>query len=111
MTQPDPRRWAAVAALVLAALTLGFDITILIVALPPMAGDLSAGTSALQWIVNAYILVLAGLILTCGALGDRYGRKRLLIAGLTLLAAASAAAAWTGGREVLPFLPGHSPAG
>ncbi|RKN50307.1 MFS transporter [Micromonospora endolithica] len=102
MTHPaNPRRWGALAALVLAALTLGFDITILNVALPTMAGDLSAGTSALQWIVNAYILVLAGLILTCGALGDRYGRKRLLIVGLALFAAASAAATWTTSVEVL----------
>ncbi|MFG1995222.1 MFS transporter [Actinoplanes sp. NPDC048988] len=102
MTHPaDPRRWGALAALVLAALTLGFDITILNVALPTVAGELSAGTAALQWIVNAYILVLAGLILTCGALGDRYGRKRLLITGLTLFAAASAAATWTTSVEIL----------
>lgn len=66
-----------------------------------MAGDLSAGTAALQWIVNAYILVLAGLMLTCGALGDRYGRKRMLILGLALFAAASALATWTTSVEVL----------
>ncbi|GAA1025761.1 DHA2 family efflux MFS transporter permease subunit [Virgisporangium ochraceum] len=102
MTQSSGRRrWGALAALVLAALTLGFDLTILNVALPTLAGELSAGTAALQWIVNAYILVLAGLMLTCGALGDRFGRKRLLIIGLTLFAAASAAATWTTSVEVL----------
>ncbi|MCZ7379896.1 MFS transporter [Micromonospora sp. WMMC250] len=85
----------------LAALTLGFDITILNVALPTIAGELSAGTDVLQWIVNAYVLVLAGLMLTCGALGDRYGRKRLLLIGLVLFAASSAAATWATEAEVV----------
>lgn len=90
----NPRRWWALAALVLAALTIGFDITILNVALPTIAGELSVGTDGLQWIVNAYVVVLAGLMLTCGALGDKYGRKLLLVVGLVLFAAASALAAW-----------------
>ncbi|WP_300642058.1 MFS transporter [Nocardioides sp.] len=74
----DPRRWWALAALGLAVLTLGFDITIMNVALPTIATELQVGTDALQWMVNAYVLVIAGLMLTCGALGDRYGRKRAL---------------------------------
>ncbi|HET6298081.1 MAG TPA: MFS transporter [Kribbella sp.] len=98
MTQPqqdqDPRRWWALAALGLGVLTLGFDITIMNVALPTIATELSVGTDGLQWMVNAYVLVLAGLMLTCGALGDRYGRKRLILAGLVLFGVASAAAAW-----------------
>ncbi|MGK2874390.1 MAG: MFS transporter [Nocardioides sp.] len=80
----DPRRWWALAALALAVLTLGFDITIMNVALPTIATELEVGTDALQWIINSYVLVLAGLMLTCGALGDRYGRKRLLLLGLSL---------------------------
>jgi EmrB/QacA subfamily drug resistance transporter len=90
----DPRRWWALAALGLAVLTLGFDITIMNVALPTIATELEVGTDGLQWMVNAYVLVIAGLMLTCGALGDRYGRKRLLLIGLGLFGISSGIAAW-----------------
>jgi len=90
----DPRRWWALAALGLAVLTLGFDITIMNVALPTIATQLEVGTDGLQWMVNAYVLVIAGLMLTCGALGDRYGRRRLLLIGLGLFGISSAIAAW-----------------
>lgn len=93
-TTADPRRWWALAALGLAVLTLGFDITIMNVALPTIATEPEVGTDGLQWMINSYVLVLAGLMLTCGALGDRYGRKRLLLLGLGLFGAASAVAAW-----------------
>ncbi|TLG08839.1 MFS transporter [Nocardia cyriacigeorgica] len=88
------RRWWALGGLLVAVLTVGFDITIMNVALPTIATELPADTAQLQWMVNAYVLVLAGLMLVCGALGDRYGRKRLLLIGLALFAASSAAAAW-----------------
>ncbi|WP_249643814.1 DHA2 family efflux MFS transporter permease subunit [Nocardia sputi] len=87
-------RWWALGGLLIAVLTVGFDITIMNVALPTIATELQADTAQLQWMVNAYVLVLAGLMLVCGALGDRYGRKRLLLVGLALFAAPSAAAAW-----------------
>jgi EmrB/QacA subfamily drug resistance transporter len=93
-TTADPRRWWALAALGLAVLTLGFDITIMNVALPTIATELEVGTDGLQWMINSYVLVLAGLMLTCGAFGDRYGRKRLLLLGLGLFGASSAVAAW-----------------
>ncbi|MDI9941789.1 MFS transporter, partial [Rhodococcus sp. IEGM 1351] len=67
-------------------LTIGFDITILNVALPTISADLGADTADLQWMVNAYVLVFAGLMLPCGALGDRYGHRRSLLAGLALFA-------------------------
>lgn len=92
-TYDDPRRWWALAALGLAVLTLGFDITIMNVALPTIATELEVGTNGLQWMVNAYILVIAGFMLTCGALGDRHGHKRLLLIGLGLFGASSAVAA------------------
>lgn len=92
-TYDDPRRWWALAALALAVLTLGFDITIMNVALPTIATELEVGTDSLQWMVNAYVLVIAGLMLTCGALGDRYGRKRLLLIGLGVFGISSAVAA------------------
>lgn len=66
-------------------LTLGFDITIMNVALPTIATKMEIGTDALQWMVNAYVLMSAGLMLTCRALGDRRGRKRLLLIGLVLI--------------------------
>ena len=65
----DPRRWWALAALGLAVLTLGFDITIMNVALLTIATELMVGTDTLQWMVNAYVLVIAGLMLTWGTLG------------------------------------------
>src|SRR5690348_4623145 len=89
------RRWWALGALVICLLTLGLDGTILNVALPTLATDLGAGTSGLQWVVDAYILVFAGLLLPAGALGDRIGRRRLLLVGLGLFGVSSIAAAWT----------------
>ena len=86
----NPRRWWALGALVLSVLVLGFDMTILNVALPTLGGAVHASNSQLQWIVDAYVLVFAGLLLPAGALGDRYGRKRLLLIGLALFGGASA---------------------
>src|SRR5215475_8331353 len=88
----DSKRWWALAAVVLCVLTIGFDGTILNVALPTLATAVHASNSQLQWIADAYVLVFAGLLLPAGAIGDRYGRKRLLIIGLALFAAASLAA-------------------
>ncbi|NJC72836.1 DHA2 family efflux MFS transporter permease subunit [Planosporangium thailandense] len=90
------RRWWALAAIMLSMLTIGFDATILNVALPTLATALRAGTDGLQWIVNAYTLVFAGLLLPMGALGDRYGRKRLLLVGLALFGGASVVATYAG---------------
>ena len=88
------RRWWALGALVLSLLTFGFDATILNVALPNLATALDAGTAELQWMVDAYVLVLAGLLLPAGALGDRFGRKRFLLLGLALFAGASVLASY-----------------
>jgi EmrB/QacA subfamily drug resistance transporter len=88
------RKWWALGALVVCLLTLGLDGTILNVALPTLATQLHASTGGLQWIVDAYILVFAGLLLPMGALGDRVGRKRLLLFGLGFFLVASVAAAY-----------------
>lgn len=93
--RPSSRRWWALAAIVLAVLTIGFDVTILNVALPTLAADIHATNSQLQWMLDAYVLVFAGLLLPAGALADRYGRKRFLLIGLALFGLASAAAALT----------------
>ncbi|MGW0418834.1 DHA2 family efflux MFS transporter permease subunit [Streptomyces sp. NPDC003015] len=93
---PDPRRWWALAALVASMLTLGFDLTILNVALPTMAADLDASTGAQQWMADAYVVVFAALMLPAGLLGDRFGRRRMLITGLVIFLAGSLVGALAG---------------
>ncbi len=80
------------AVVLLATFVINLDTTIVNVALPAISQQLHAGTSALQWIVDAYNLAFAGLILTGGTVGDRYGRRRVLAAGLSVFAVASAVA-------------------
>ena len=82
-------------------LAIVVDNTIVNVALPTLVRDLDADVSELQWVVDAYTLVFAGLLLLAGALGDRYGRRRTLLAGLAVFGAASAAAAYAGGVDAL----------
>ncbi|MDN3028137.1 DHA2 family efflux MFS transporter permease subunit [Streptomyces sp. S.PB5] len=86
---PDPRRWWALGALVASMLTLGFDTTILNVALPTMAADLGATTGEQQWMADAYVIVFAALMLPAGLLGDRFGRRRMLVTGLVVFLAGS----------------------
>ncbi|MFB7010334.1 MULTISPECIES: MFS transporter [unclassified Streptomyces] len=76
------RRWWALGALVASMLVLGFDMTILNVALPTMAGQLGATTGEQQWMADAYVVVFAALMLPAGLLGDRFGRRRMLVTGL-----------------------------
>ncbi|TSE02051.1 MFS transporter [Skermania sp. ID1734] len=92
----DRRRWFALGALALAMLTIGLDVTVLTVALPTLAADLGANNSQLQWFSSAYTLVLAAAMLPAGALGDRYGRKKLLLGALALFGAASLACSYAG---------------
>jgi MFS family permease len=85
------RRWKTLAVLSLALLIIGLDNTILNVALPSLQEHFNASTSTLQWIVDSYLLVFAGLLLTMGTLGDRFGRKKALQLGLALFGGASLA--------------------
>jgi EmrB/QacA subfamily drug resistance transporter len=96
-----PRRWWALGALVLAYLVLGFDLTILNVALPTLAADLDADTGQQQWIVTAFLVVFAAAMLPAGLLGDRFGRRRLLVAGLVIMLAGSAFGALADGAGTL----------
>ncbi len=89
MMHDDPRRWWALAALALGVLVVGLDATIVNVALPTLADELDASTSELQWITNAFNLVFAAALLPAGLLGDRFGRKRLLLGSLALFGVAS----------------------
>ncbi|HYD10759.1 MAG TPA: MFS transporter, partial [Acidimicrobiales bacterium] len=83
------RRWWTLAILNLSLFAIIMDNTILNVALPTLAKDLHATGSQLQWIVDSYVLVFAGLLLSAGALGDRFGRRGALSAGLVVFAAGS----------------------
>ncbi len=84
-----PRRWWILAALCSVLLLVGLDLTILTVAVPVIGSDLDASAGQLQWIINGYTVVLAALLLPVGQLGDRFGRKRLLLAGLVVFGLAS----------------------
>jgi len=97
----NPTRWWALFALSLAMLTVGLDTTVLTVALPTLAGDLSASTAQLQWITSAYTLVMAAALLPGGAFGDRFGRKRLLLGALIVFGLASIACAYSGSAGAL----------
>jgi EmrB/QacA subfamily drug resistance transporter len=99
--QPYARRWWALAVLCLSLVVIGLDNTILNVALPSLVRNLGANASQLQWTVDAYVLVFAGLLLTMGALGDRFGRKRALQVGLVVFGAGSVASAFAGSAHVL----------
>ncbi len=86
-------RWLILAVLCLAQLTVVLDNTVLNVAIPALSTELGATTADIQWIINAYALVQAGLLLTAGGAADRYGRRRMLLAGLVLFGAGALAAA------------------
>jgi EmrB/QacA subfamily drug resistance transporter len=87
------RRTAALVTVCASLLVITIDVTILNVALPTLAAALDADNSALQWFINAYELVFAGLLLTAGALADRFGRRRVLAVGLAVFGLASALSA------------------
>lgn len=90
----EARRWIAVAAIALTTLVVGLDTMVLNVALPTLAGDLHANIADLQWVTSGYTLSLAVFMLPLGALGDRIGRRRVLIGSLTIFGLASLACAY-----------------
>ena len=99
---PDVRnRWLALAVLCMAVLIVNLDNTVLNVALPTLVRDLKATSSDLQWIVDAYVMVFAGLLLTAGSAADRVGRNKTFMAGLAVFAGGSAAATFSGGVAAL----------
>jgi EmrB/QacA subfamily drug resistance transporter len=94
-------RWAVLVVLCAAALIINVDNTILNVALPTMVRELHATSSQLQWIVDSYAMVFAGLLLVSGSLADRFGRKRFFLIGLAVFGAASIGAAFSGSADLL----------
>jgi EmrB/QacA subfamily drug resistance transporter len=92
----DPRRWWILGALCLSLLVVVIDNTVLNVAIPTLINELRASSSDIQWMIDSYVLVFAGLLLTAGSLSDRYGRRRGLIVGLVIFGLASLAASFAG---------------
>ena len=88
----NPRRWWILIVLCLSSLVLVVDGMALTVAVPRITADLHASAQDTQWVIDSYILVFAGLLLTSGGLGDRFGRRRVMMIGLLLFGAASLAA-------------------
>ena len=89
-------RWAVLAILGVSLLVVSLDTTILNVAIPDIIRSLHASSSDLQWVVDAYAIVFAGLLLVFGNMGDRIGRKWMLVAGVAVFGAGSAASAFSG---------------
>jgi EmrB/QacA subfamily drug resistance transporter len=95
------QRWIALAFMGISLLVISLDNTVLNLALPSIANDLGSSASQLQWIVDAYILAIAGLLLTMGYIGDRVGRKPVLMVGLAVFALFSLGAALSNSTGML----------
>jgi DHA2 family multidrug resistance protein-like MFS transporter len=91
-TERHPRRWLILVVLCLSTLVLVIDNMVLTVAVPTIAEDLGASAQDLQWVLESYMLVFAGLLLTAGSLSDKFGRRKMMIIGLALFGAASVVA-------------------
>ena len=96
------RRRFVLAVVGLALMMVVSAVSGLNVALPDLARDTGASQSELQWIVDAYTLVFAGLLLIGGAVGDRYGRREVLLAGLAVFGAAARSASGSGSPAAAP---------
>jgi MFS transporter, DHA2 family, multidrug resistance protein len=94
MAENAARKWWALVAIAASVLVVGLDLTVLNLALPTIATSRHASSADLQWISDAYSLVLAAAMLPAGLLGDRLGRKKVLLAALILFGASSAACAY-----------------
>jgi EmrB/QacA subfamily drug resistance transporter len=101
--QIHDRRWWALAVMCLSLLVITLDNTILNVAIPALVRDTHASTSQLQWIIDGYTLVFAGLLLTTGSLGDRFGRKGALGFGLGVFCVGSVLSAMVSSPTQLIF--------
>ena len=94
------RRWWTLAVLCISLVVISVDNTILNVAVPSIVKELGATGSELQWIIDAYTIVFAGLLLTAGSLGDRLGRKQALTAGLVMFGVFSVFASQASSPEI-----------
>jgi DHA2 family multidrug resistance protein-like MFS transporter len=97
------RTWLGLAVLALPTALLGLDVTLLYLALPALAADLRPSSTQALWIMDAYGFMIAGFLITMGSLGDRLGRRKLLLIGGMAFAAASVLAAYSTTPEMLIF--------
>ena len=95
------RQWAGLALLALPTVLLGLDVTVLYLVAPNLAADLSPSRTQTLWIMDAYGFFIAGFLITMGTLGDRIGRRRLLLIGMLAFAAVSVFAAFAHSAELL----------
>ncbi|WP_341720708.1 MFS transporter [Micromonospora sp. FIMYZ51] len=95
------REWFGLAVLTLPVLLISIDVSVLFIALPALTADLSPTSSQLLWILDIYAFLLSGLLLTMGTLGDRIGRRRLLMFGAVAFGGASVVAAYASTAEML----------
>ncbi|WP_433334403.1 MFS transporter [Spirillospora sp. CA-294931] len=95
------REWIGLAVLALPTLLLALDVTVLHLAVPHLSADLEPSATQLLWIIDVYGFMIAGFLMTMGTLGDRIGRRRLLMIGAAAFGAASVAAAYSTGPEML----------
>src|ERR687890_522623 len=103
MTQPRAgrREWLGLAVLLLPTLLIVMDLTVLHLAVPHLSAELQPSSTQLLWIVDIYGFLIAGSLITMGTLGDRIGRRRLLLIGATAFGAASVVAAFSTSAEML----------
>lgn len=97
----NPRRWVILGVLCFSLLVIGIDNTILNVAIPTISRELGATSGQLQWMIDSYTLIFAGLLLVAGSLGDRFGRKGALAFGLVIFGIGSALSAATSSPDQL----------
>lgn len=95
------REWAGLAVLALATLLVSIDLFVLLLALPSLSADLHASSTQQLWIMDMYGFMVGGFLLTMGTVGDRFGRRRLLLAGSALFGLASLLAAFSTSPEML----------
>ncbi len=94
-------KWWTLLAVCLATFMLLLDVTVVNVALPDIRGDLGGSFTDMQWVVDAYALGLATLLLASGSLGDQLGRRRIFVAGIALFVAASLVCGLAGSPTML----------
>src|SRR5919206_779783 len=95
------REWTALAVLMLPLMLVSMDVSVLYFATPAISADLHPTGTQQLWIFDVYAFVLAGLLMTMGALGDRIGRRRLLLMGAAAFGGASVLAAYAPNAETL----------
>ena len=100
-TDADPRRWAALAVMLLAAAMDLIDVTIVNVAIPAIQADLGGTPAQVEWVIAAYALAFGVLLITGGRLGDTFGRRRLFLLGVAGFTVASAACGVAPSPELL----------